>query len=130
MTRLLLVVTAAFEAATGLLLMIWPSGVLALLFGPATAAPLGPAGARVAGVVLLALGVACWFARDHGQRSAGKRMITAMLTYNVAVAAVLAAAGIRYAPVGIALWPAVIAHCLLAVWCVASLRRGAPVADG
>ena len=125
MTRLLLVVTAAFETATGLLLMIWPSGVLALLFGPATAAPLGPDGARVAGVVLLALGVACWFARQHEDKPAGRRMLATMLTYNVAVAAVLAAAGVRYAPVGIALWPAVIAHCALAVWCVASLRRGA-----
>jgi hypothetical protein len=130
MTRLLLIVTAVFEAATGLLLMVWPSGVLALLFGPVTATPLGPGGARVAGVVLLSLGVACWFARDHGQRAAGRRMITTMLAYNVAVAAVLAAAGIHYAPVGIALWPAVIAHCLLAVWCVASLRRGAPAAGG
>jgi hypothetical protein len=57
-------------------------------------------------------------------------MITTMLTYNVAVAAVLAAAGIRYAPVGMALWPAVIAHCLLAVWCVASLRQGTSAAGG
>jgi hypothetical protein len=130
MTRLLLIVTAVFEAATGLLLLIWPSEVLELLFGPATTAPLGPGGARVAGVVLLALGIACWFARDRGQSAAGRRMITTMLTYNIAVAAVLAAAGIRSAPVGIALWPAVVAHCALAVWCVASLRGRAPAGEG
>jgi hypothetical protein len=128
MTRLLLIVTAVFEAVTGLALMMWPSGVLTLLFGPATAAPLGPGGARVAGIVLFALGVACWFAREHGLRPAGRRMITTMLTYNVAVAAALAATGIQYAPVGIALWPAVIAHCALAIWCTASLRSGAPAA--
>ena len=130
MTKALLILTAIFEAATGLLLMIWPSEVLTLLFGPATAAPLGPGGARVAGVVLLALGIACWLARDRGQSPAGRRMITTMLTYNVAVAAVLAAAGIRYAPVGIALWPAVIAHCALAAWCVASQRQGTPGTSG
>jgi hypothetical protein len=129
MTRLLLIVTAAFEAATGLLLMFWPSEVLELLFGPATAAPLGPGGARIAGVALLALGVACWLTRDTGAKPSGKRMITTMLAYNVAVAAVLAAAGIHYAPVGIALWPAVIVHCVLAVWCVTSLRQGVLVAD-
>jgi hypothetical protein len=129
MTRLLLIMTAVFEAATGLLLMIWPSEVLALLFGPGSAAPLGPGGARVAGVVLLALGIACWLTRELGPTPAGRRMITTMLAYNVAVAAVLAAAGIHYAPVGIALWPAVIIHCVLAVWCVTSLRQGVLVAD-
>lgn len=55
MAKALLILTAIFEAATGLLLMIWPSEVLTLLIGPATTAPLGPGGARVAGVVLLAL---------------------------------------------------------------------------
>jgi hypothetical protein len=128
MTRLLLIVTAAFEAATGLLLMFWPSEVLELLFGPATVA-LGPGSARIAGVALLALGVACWLTLDIGAKPSGKRMITTMLAYNVAVAAVLAAAGIHYAPVGIALWPAVIIHCVLAVWCVTSLRQGVLVAD-
>ncbi|MGE0034155.1 MAG: hypothetical protein AB7S93_00810 [Xanthobacteraceae bacterium] len=126
MTRLLLIVTAVFEAVTGLLLMFWPAGALKLLFGPATAAPLGPGGARVAGIALLALGIACWFARERGLTPAGRRMRAIMLTYNVAVAALLVVAGVHYAPVGIALWPAVFAHCVLAVWCVASLRRGAP----
>ena len=126
MTRLLLIVTAVFEAATGLLLMIWPAGALKLLFGPVSAAPLGSGGVRMAGVVLLALGVACWITRERGLTPAGRRMLAAMLAYNVAVAAVLAAAGVHYAPVGIALWPAVFAHCLLAVWCAAPLRRGAP----
>jgi hypothetical protein len=128
MTRTLLTLTAIFEAATGLLLMIWPSEVLALLFGPNPAVPLGPTGARVAGVVLLFLGFACWFTRDHGQRESGKRMVATMLTYNVAVAAALAAIGVRYGQHGIVLWLAVIAHVALAVWCVASLRRGAPAA--
>jgi hypothetical protein len=129
MTRTLLILTAIFEAATGLLLMIWPSEVLALLFGPNPAIPLGSTGGRVAGVVLLFLGIACWMTRDHGQRPSGKRMVSTMLTYNVAVAAALAAVGVRYGLHGIVLWLAVIAHVALAVWCVASLRRGAPAAS-
>ena len=129
MTKALLILTAIFEAATGLLLIIWPSEVLALLFGPKAGIPLGLTGARVAGVVLLILGIACWLTRDRTQRPAGTRMVATMLTYNVAVAAALAAAGIHYGH-GMVLWAAVIAHVALAAWCVASLRRGAPVADG
>jgi hypothetical protein len=130
MTRLLLIITAIFEAATGVLLIFWPSELLALLFGPNPEIPLGLTGARLAGVVLLALGIGCWMTRDHGQRPAGKRMITTMLTYNVAVAAALAAVGIRYGLHGIILWAAVAAHVVLAAWCVASLRRGGPAIRG
>jgi hypothetical protein len=86
--------------------------------------------ARVAGVVLFALGVACWFAREHGRDRLAGVWITTTLTYNVVVAAALAAAGIHYAPVGIALWPAVIVHCALAVWCAASLRQDRAAASG
>jgi hypothetical protein len=55
-------------------------------------------------------------------------MVATMLTYNVAVGAALAAVGVRYGLHGIVLWLAVIAHVALAVWCVSSLRRGAPAA--
>lgn len=130
MTRSLLIITALFEAATGILLIFWPSEVLALLFGPNPAIPLGPTGARVAGVVLLALGVACWISRDHGEKPAGKRMIATMLTYNVAIAAALAAVGIYDRLHGIVLWAALAAHVALAAWCVSSLRRGAPAIGG
>ena len=57
---------AAFESATGLILIVWPSLLVLLLLGEDLSAP-GQAIARVGGFGLLALGIACW----PGPKSAG-----------------------------------------------------------
>ena len=90
---------------------------------------MGLTGARVAGAVLLILGIACWLKREAGHLPAGRRLVATLLTYNIAVAAVLAIAGVRYGSAGIALWPVVAAHAALAAWCAVSLRGSAPAAD-
>ena len=46
-----------------------------------------------------------------------------MLIYDVAAAALLAYAGLALSLVGIALWPAVVLHAALAVWCVVAATR-------
>ena len=46
-----------------------------------------------------------------------------MVLYNLGVVLILGAAGLQSRPVGIALWPAVILHAAMGVWCLASLRR-------
>jgi hypothetical protein len=119
----LLKLTAFIEAATGLALIGAPSIVVRLLLGSpldtSAAAMLG----RVAGAALLALGVACWLARDDTQSRAARGLVAAMLLYNVAVAAFLAFASVGLGLHGLALWPAVILHAVMAAWCVASLRR-------
>lgn len=46
-----------------------------------------------------------------------------MVVYNVAAAAILTLAGLGAGPAGIALWPAVVLHAALALWCLTSLRR-------
>jgi len=105
-------------------LMVVPSVVVRLLLG----SPLDTSAAvilgRVAGVALFALGVACWLARDDAQSRAARGLVAAMLLYNVATVAVLAFAGIGFGLHGAALWPAVVLHAVMAVWCVACLRRG------
>src|SRR5216110_4094232 len=120
----LLKLTAIIEAATGLGLIAVPSVVVRLLLG----SPLDTSAAvmlgRVAGAALLALGVACWLARDDTQSRAARGLVVAMLIYNLVATAVLAFAGIGLGFVGIALWPAVVLHAAMAVWCVACLRRG------
>jgi len=78
---------------------------------------------RVAGAALLALGVACWLARGDTQSRAARGLVAAMLLYNVATVAVLAFVGIGFGLQGAALWPAVVLHAVMAVWCVACLRR-------
>jgi hypothetical protein len=112
----LLALTAIIEAATGLALLVLPAVVVKLLFGAeisGVAVPLG----RVAGVALLALGVACWLAGGDTKSRAGRGLVVAMLVYNAGAVVVLGAAGIQSPTVGIALWPAVVLHAIMAVWC-------------
>jgi hypothetical protein len=120
----LLTLTAIIEAATGLGLVAVPSVVVRLLLGSPLDESASVLLGRVAGAALLALGVACWLARDETQSRAARGLVAAMLLYNVATVAVLAFAGIGLRLHGLALWPAVILHAVMAVWCVACLRRG------
>jgi len=118
----LLKLTAIIEAATGLGLIAVPAIVVRLLFDAEITGASIPL-ARVAGVALLALGVACWLARDDTQTRAARGLVSAMVLYNLGAVIILGSAGLGSQSVGIALWPAVILHAAMAVWCVACLRR-------
>src|SRR4029077_1056087 len=119
----LLTLTAIIEAATGLALIAVPAIVVRLLLGAEISGASIPLG-RVAGAALLALGVACWLARDDTQSRAARGLVVAMMMYNIVATAVLAFAGIGLGLHGVALWPAVVLHVAVGVWCVACLRRG------
>ena len=119
----LLKLTALIEAVTGLGLLAVPAIIVRLLLGAEISGASIPLG-RVAGAALLALGVACWLARDDTQSRASRGLVVAMLMYNLVATAVLAFAGIGLGLHGVALWPAVVLHAAMAVWCVACLRRG------
>ena len=116
-----LTLTAILEAPTGLGLIAVPAVIVRLLLG-AEISGASISLARVTGVALLALGVACWFASDEVQNRAARGLVSAMLLYNLGVALIFGAAGLQSQPVGIALWPAVILHAAMSVWCVAGLR--------
>src|SRR5216110_2230484 len=118
-----LILTAIIEAATGLALIALPSFVVRLLLAAEISGASIPLG-RVAGAALLALGVACWLARDDTQSRATRGLFVAMLIYNIAATAVLAFAGMGLGLHGVALWPAVVLHAAMGAWCVACLRRG------
>lgn len=119
------IVTAMIEAGAGLALLVAPAFVVRLLLGAeitGAAIPLG----RVAGSGLLALGIACWFARGDTRSRAAGGLVAAMTFYNLAAVAVFLFAGLGLKLAGIALWPAVILHAAMAAWCVACLRRKNP----
>ena len=97
-----LVLAAVSEAATGVALLIVPSLVGRLLLGEELTGIAIPV-ARVAGIALIALGVACW----PGPPRAG------MLTYSAAVTLYLAYLGFAGGLSGILLWPAVVLHVIL-----------------
>jgi hypothetical protein len=118
----LLAVTAGIEAATGLALALSPSVPVSLLLGTSLDAPSGLVVARIAGAALLSLGVACWLARHDEQSRATKGLIAALLLYNVATVSVLVYASLGLGLAGIGLWPAVVLHAALAVWCTAYPR--------
>ncbi len=97
-----LIFAAVGEAATGVALLIVPSLVGWLLLGEELTGIAIPV-ARVAGIALIALGVACW----PGPPRVG------MLTYSLAVTLYLACLGFAGGLTGILLWPAVVLHLIL-----------------
>jgi|SRR5208282_3605571 len=113
----LLALTAVGEAVTGLALLTYPPIVVRLLFG-AEIAGVGVVMSRVAGAALLAIGVACWLARNDPGRATQPGLLIGVLIYDLAAAALLAHAGLFLDVAGIALWPAVVLHAALATWCV------------
>lgn len=116
-TRLLLV-TAIVEAGTGVALVMTPSVVSTILLGATLDPPVALVVARIAGVALVSLGTACWFASKDDTSRVARGLVAALLFYNVAVPAVLVLAGLY----GVGLWPVVVAHIALAVWSAMCLR--------
>jgi hypothetical protein len=117
-----MMVTALGEAATGLFLLVMPAAVLTLLLGVKEAGDEALFLGRILGSALLAIGVACWLARRDPGGPAQHGMLAGVLIYNVAAAALLACAGLVLKMTGLFLWPAVVLHTALAVWCVCCLR--------
>jgi hypothetical protein len=118
----LLLATAFLEVGAGLSLLVVPSIPLVLLLGVSEATPETLLIGRVAGAALLAIGVFCWMARGERQGRAYVGLLAGVFIYDVAAAALLGYAGLILNMAGILLWPAVVLHTALAVWCLICLR--------
>ena len=111
----LLTVAAIGEIATGLALLIAPSLVASLLLGEPLAGVAIPV-ARVAGIALIAFGLACW----PGPPLLG------MVIYGAGIAVYLAWLGFAGGFVGPLLWPAVMLHLILTALLAVAARRNLP----
>jgi Ca2+/Na+ antiporter len=121
--RKILALAAVVEVGTGLVLMIDPATVVALLLG-AEVSGAGTALGRCFGIALLALGLACWPIRQRAEN--GSPAFWAMLLYNMLIALYLAYLGTAEHLVGLLLWPAVALHAIVAlllVWTRRDERR-------
>jgi uncharacterized membrane protein YtjA (UPF0391 family) len=97
---------AVAEAATGLALVVFPSLVVRLLFGvELTSVSLSIA--RVTGMALLGLGIACW---------PSCAPLCGMLTYSALATLYLGYIAVRGEWVGILVWPAVVLHAALTLF--------------
>jgi hypothetical protein len=90
------------EAATGLALLIVPSLVGQLLLGEPFTGVAIPV-ARVAGIAVIALAIACWPGTP----------LVGMLIYSASITLYFAYLGFAGGLTGILLWPAVVLHVIL-----------------
>ncbi len=118
----LFILTAVIEIGTGLALLGSPSMTTTLLLGASLQTATGLLIGRITGAALLSLGVACWFARHDGQSCAARGLLGAMLLYNTAAVALFLYAGLGLGLTGLGLWPALLLHSGLAVWCFLCVR--------
>jgi hypothetical protein len=107
-----LVLAAVGESATGAALLLVPSLVGQWLLG-AELTGIAVTVARVAGIALIGLGVACW----PGPPRLG------LLIYSAAVTLYLAYVGLSVAPGGTMLWPAVVLHAAISALLVRALTN-------
>jgi len=119
--KLLLIIAAVVEAGAGLTLLLMPNVATTALLGTPLDTPTGLVAARIAGAALVALAIACWQARNGERGSPATGVIQAMLFYNFAAAMVLVYAGIRLDLRSALLWPAIVLHLGLGVWCLSNL---------
>jgi len=125
----LFIATALLECGAGLALLGSPALATWLVLGVRTPSPEVLFLGRIGGAGLLAIGIASWFARDDRGGRAQQGLLRALLVYNAGACATLLLAGATSPAAGVALWPGVVLHIVMTIWCVLSLRAS-PIARG
>ena len=122
MQRMLLAIAAVMETLAGLGLILAPDATMQLLFGGRPDG-VGMMMGRVAGVALLALGVACWGARADSGGEARAGTVGAITLYNGGAGVLLVLFAITGQAAGLGVWSAGLFHLALAAGFLASQRR-------
>jgi hypothetical protein len=118
--RQLLTIATLAECLAGLALMVNPDAGLTLLLGAEPGA-VGLLVGRIAGVALLALGIACWGARADSGGAAHTGTLRAITTYNAGAGLLLIAFVATGKAYGVAVWIAGVLHLALVAGFAASL---------
>ena len=115
MTKKALILAAVGEGTTGLALLLAPGSVGRLLLGEEVVGTAIPV-ARVTGIALAALAIACWPGPP----------VVGMLAYSTSVMLYLAYLGLADGLTGILLWPAVLLHAVLTVLLMRAVTHHGP----
>jgi hypothetical protein len=118
--KLLLTVTALLEGTTGLGLVIMPSLLISILLGTSLTDPSAIIICRLTGGALITIAFACWLSRRDVQSSV---MVKVMLGYNFFCIILLIYAVLAEGIYGPGLWPVVLLHLVLLIWCLSVLRN-------
>lgn len=108
---------AVLEGIVGLGLLLVPVLVISTLLNTPLDTPGGLIAARLASAAIIALAISCWQARDAERNGAALGIVLAMVFYNIAAAGLLAYGGVRLGLQSIFIWPTIVLHSALALWC-------------
>ena len=117
----LLTVDAIIEMGAGLLMVVLPSQLWKIVLGTTLSTPVELTLSRIAGVAVVALAISWWLARDDEQSHTLRGVVGGMLVFNAGVVIVLGYAGIVLGLSTILLWPFILIHLAMAVWCAVEL---------
>ena len=118
-TRTPVILSAAIEMATGIALLAVPGVVGRALLGTDLSLP-GIAVARLTGIGLFSLGLACW----PGQNDVTPHAVRALLVYNLLATIYLGYLRVGGGFVSYLLWPACILHAVLTLLLLVPNKRG------
>jgi hypothetical protein len=107
MNPVLLRVVCASEAVGGLVVLAYPALVARLLLGSEIVGA-GIFMSRIAGIALIALGIACW-------PGGAARGLLGMTVYSAVTTVYMAGVGVMGGQTGALFWPAVAAHGVLSI---------------
>jgi hypothetical protein len=108
-TKTVMKLSAAIETLTGVALILSPDFIATILIGVGLSGG-GIAVARITGIALLCLALACW-PGDYATRHA----VCALFTYNLLASVYLVYLRVGGGFVGVLLWPACVIHALFAL---------------
>ncbi len=114
--KVLVTTFAVIEFVVGAVMLAAPSFIWMALLGSPLGTRVEPIIARLAGVALVALALACWLLRNEGRSRAMEGLVWAVLLWNVGAAGVLLYAGPGLGLFGPGFWPGVLFHTAMGIW--------------